>query len=66
MDRIDRHLATATQNLAYPLSLRAALTVGKTTLNKYYNRTDHSEVYRMAMGTFIKPLDPTLFSLIIS
>jgi len=52
MDHIDAHLATATQDLSYPLSIRAALAIGKKTLNRYYNKTDHSEVYRIAMGMF--------------
>lgn len=52
MDRIDTHIATATQNLAYPAAIRAALAVGKSTLNKYYNKTDPSEVYRIAMGAY--------------
>ncbi|KAI9449208.1 hypothetical protein BJY52DRAFT_1206411 [Lactarius psammicola] len=30
-------------------SIRAALTIGKNAMNRYYNKTDHSEVYRIAM-----------------
>ncbi|KIM36394.1 hypothetical protein M413DRAFT_78168 [Hebeloma cylindrosporum] len=52
MDHIDTHLATATQNLTYPASIRAALAIGKATLNRYYNKMDYSEVYRIAMGMF--------------
>ena len=52
MDHIDTCLATATQNNSYPASIRAALAIGKRTLNRYYNKTDHSEVYRIAMSTF--------------
>jgi hypothetical protein len=52
MDHIDTYLATATQNLTYSVSIRAALAIGKRTLNRYYNKTDHSEVYRIAMGKF--------------
>jgi hypothetical protein len=52
MDHIDAHLATATQNLNYSISIRAALAIGKKTLNRYYNKTDHSEVYRIAMGKY--------------
>ena len=52
MDHIDAHLATATQDPSYPLSICAALAIGKKTLNRYYNKTDHSEVYRIAMGMF--------------
>lgn len=50
MDHIDAHLATATQNTDYSPSIRVALAIGKQTLNRYYNKTDHSEVYRIAMG----------------
>ena len=50
MDHIDTHLATAAQSTRYPTSIRAALAIGKRTLNRYYNKTDHSEVYRIAMG----------------
>jgi len=50
MDHIDMHLATAAQSRTYLTSIRAALTIGKWTLNRYYNKTDHSEVYRITMG----------------
>ena len=50
MDHIDEHLATAAIGNTYPLAIKAALAIGKKTLNRYYNKTDHSEVYRIAMG----------------
>jgi len=53
MDHIDAHLATATQNTRYSIAIRAALAIGNKTLNRYYNKTDYSEVYRIAMGKFI-------------
>ncbi|KAJ3513591.1 hypothetical protein NLJ89_g2860 [Agrocybe chaxingu] len=49
MDHIDEHLATAAKNRKLSPSIRAALAIGKRTLNRYYNKTDHSEVYRIAM-----------------
>ena len=52
MDHLDQHLATSALNLALPASIRAATTLGKRTLNKYYMMTDHSEVYRIVMGKF--------------
>jgi hypothetical protein len=52
MDHIDEHLATAALSADYPRSIKAALAIGKTTLNRYYNKTDHSEIYRIAMGMF--------------
>ena len=45
MDHIDSKLATDASDNKYPLSIWAALTVGKKTLNRYYNKTDHSEVF---------------------
>jgi hypothetical protein len=50
MDRIDEHLATAADDPQYSVALRSALAMGKRILNKYYNKTDYSEIYRIAMG----------------
>lgn len=50
MDHLDQHLASCALNLSLPASIRAAATLGKRTLNKYYTMTDLSEVYRIAMG----------------
>lgn len=52
MDHLDQHLATSALNFELPASIRAAATLGKRTLNKYYTMTDHSEIYRIAMGKF--------------
>jgi len=55
MDHIDKFLATAADSgnsSKLSPAIRAALAIGKTTLNKYYNLTDQSEVYRIAMGTW--------------
>jgi hypothetical protein len=51
MDRIDEVLATNALDTQFSLSIQAALTMGKKTLNRYYSKTDLSEVYRIAMGT---------------
>jgi len=51
MDHIDEYMATASQDSKYSEAIRAALALGKRTLNRYYDKTDHSEVYRIAMGT---------------
>ena len=53
MDIIDGHLATAVLDDRYSPSIQAALAVGKTLLNKYYTMTDHSELFRIAMGTLL-------------
>ena len=50
MDMIDKHLATAALDNKYEPLIQAALAVGKNLLNKYYNMTDHSELYCIAMG----------------
>ncbi len=50
MDYIDQHLATAARDNTYKPCIQAAVTMGKKLLNKYYSYTDHSELYRIAMG----------------
>ena len=50
MDHIDKHLATAALNKKYEPPIQAAVAIGKKLLNKYYDMTDHSELYRIAMG----------------
>jgi len=37
----------------YSVAIRAALTIRKRTLSKYYNKTGESEVYHIAMSTFL-------------
>lgn len=55
MDHLDTHLATAAIENKYPLAIKAALAIGKKTLNRYYDKTDNSEVFRIAMGTKFLP-----------
>jgi hypothetical protein len=51
MDIIDSMIATTSEAPhKFCLAIRAALAVGSKTINKYYNKTDSSEVYRIAMG----------------
>ena len=52
MDYIDKHLASGAVNAKYLPLIQASMLIGKQLLNKYYNMTDHSEVYRIAMGMF--------------
>ena len=53
MDLIDKVLTTSSISPSkYSLAIRAALFIGKKTLNKYYNKTGESEVYRIAMSMF--------------
>lgn len=55
MDHIDAHLATASKNLDYSPAIRASVALGKAHLNKYYDMTDTSEVYRIAMSEHPSP-----------
>lgn len=52
MDHIDNYLATTIRNKSVSTGLKSALALGKRTLNRYYNLTDSSDIYRIAMGTF--------------
>jgi hypothetical protein len=51
MDHINEHLTTAAIDNCYPLAIKAALAISKKALNCYYDKTDNSEVFRIAMGT---------------
>ena len=50
MDKMHAELTAAIENLDYPPALKAALSLGKTVLDKYYSLSDDSEIYRIAMG----------------
>jgi hypothetical protein len=50
MDHLNEHLASTVINHKYNPAIRAAIIIGKKTLNQYYNRTDHSKLYQIAMG----------------
>jgi hypothetical protein len=50
MDLIDERMTTDSINPALSVPIRAALGIAKTTMNKYYTKTDLSEVYRISMG----------------
>jgi len=51
MDFIDETLTNNSLDTNYSPAIRAALGIAKKTLNRYYNATDQSDVYRIAMGT---------------
>lgn len=62
MDHIDKVLATSSDSPhQFSLAIRAALAIGKRAMNRYYTKTDHSDVYRIAMGT--KPFHSLLLPL---
>lgn len=50
MDHIDQVLTSNSLDNHFTLAIRAALGTAKKTLNHYYQLTDDSEVYRIAMG----------------
>jgi hypothetical protein len=53
MDQIDQHLATVALDKKYVPAVQAAVMLGKNLLNKYYDLTDSSEIYRIAMSGFL-------------
>lgn len=65
MDVIDEQLMNDSLNhIKYEVPICASLGVTKKTLNHYYNMTDWSEVYRIAMGRlrFIWHVNPLIDS----
>lgn len=50
MDLLDETLSNDSLNTNYTLPIRAAVNLGKKIINKYYNKTDDTEAYRIAMG----------------
>ncbi len=49
MDYIDERF-TDSLNTVHSPAIQKAVAIAKKTLNRYYDKTDHSEVYRIAMG----------------
>ncbi|KIK77423.1 hypothetical protein PAXRUDRAFT_166904, partial [Paxillus rubicundulus Ve08.2h10] len=52
MDHIDEKLTTHSLDPTYTPAIRAALWIAKKTLNHYYQLTDSSEVYHIAMSEY--------------
>ena len=50
MDHIDQVLSTHSHNKKFLPSIRSGVSLGRETLNRYYSRTDQSEVYHIAMS----------------
>lgn len=51
MDHIDEVLAmNALDNIQFLHPIQAALMMGKKTLNRYYSKTDNSNLYQIAMS----------------
>ena len=52
MDYINKVLVSNATNNNFSLSIQAALSMSKKTLNRYYSKTDDSELYQIAIGAF--------------
>jgi hypothetical protein len=50
MDHIDEVLATNALDEQFSLSIKAALSIRKKTLNRYYSKMDALDVYRITMS----------------
>lgn len=55
MDLIDARMTTYSRDTKYSPSIHAAVRLAKKTLDRYYELTDTSEVYRIAMSKFFRP-----------
>ncbi|KAF8808873.1 hypothetical protein BYT27DRAFT_7222716 [Phlegmacium glaucopus] len=49
MDHNNQHLTTSATDGNYLIALKAALAISRETLDQYYDKTDHSEVYWITM-----------------
>jgi hypothetical protein len=61
MDHIDETLTSNSLNLEFEPSICTALGIAKKILNWYYNATDQSEVYHIAMGTSLIAVSHEVF-----
>jgi hypothetical protein len=52
MDAMDEVLATNARSSKYSIAIHAALSIGKQTLNHYYEKMDFSKTYWIAIGIF--------------
>lgn len=66
MDYLDQQLTTSALNMRYSDPIKAAITLGKKTLNRYYDLSDQSEIYRIAMGKSIRSSSCSLMFLFLS
>jgi hypothetical protein len=56
MGHIDEVLVANTADQQFSPPIRAALVMGKQTLDRYYTKTDLSDVYRIAIGASLSLL----------
>ena len=62
MDIIDKCLTTDSRKRSLSVTIHVAISVAQTMMNKYYTKTDLSEVYRIAMGKqSLASVEPTHF-----
>jgi hypothetical protein len=50
MDHVDEVLTTHSRDAKLSPAIQAACRLAKATMNRYYNKTDHSENFRIAMS----------------
>jgi hypothetical protein len=66
MDHIDERLATGALNKDLNVAIRVSLSLAKKALNRYYEKTDQSFLYRTTMSesrsTQKRPADPRVSS----
>ena len=55
MDIIDEQLATGALDPALDPAIRVAVSLGKRSINHYYNKSDESAAYHTAMGAYHSP-----------
>ena len=60
MDLIDKHVTTCSLDSKLQAAIRTSLGLAKKTLNRYYTKTDDSELYRITMGKHISLLKKRL------
>ncbi|KAF8266554.1 hypothetical protein EI94DRAFT_1585120, partial [Lactarius quietus] len=54
MDHIDKVLATSSDSPhQFTVTIQAALAIGKKAMTWYYNKTNHSKVYQIAMDNIL-------------
>lgn len=53
MDAIDKAFTDASLSDEYSLAIQVALDFGKRMMNKYYNLSDESDIYCIALRMFV-------------
>ena len=62
MDHIDHQLQTFAQDQKYLLSVRAAISLARKTLNHYYLLMDNSKVYQITMSEHLSSMTVNLLT----